>query len=227
MRLLEHVAEAPKGCLDGCASFGQIDEHVIRSVRGPYRISRIRYAVSRIWPYRMVSNMVRPYPVYGVTVSVSGPGKKPRIRRIRVVYRVHLLTAQRLHLADPTCKCRSIVPARHTQCPFGLVLTPYRSLKEGDPPVPLIRDTVIARCHRCRSYINPFVQFVDGGKRWRCTLCTMSNEVMQMFDWTRSATSWATAGHARSSTMAPSSTSCRRNTWCARRSRCSTASSST
>ena len=70
-----------------------------------------------------------------------------------------------------------------SKMPFGLVLTPYRSLKEGDPPVPLVTDTVIARCRRCRTYINPFVQFIDGGNRWRCTLCMMSNEVPQMFDW--------------------------------------------
>lgn len=70
-----------------------------------------------------------------------------------------------------------------SKIPFGLVLSPYRSIKEGDPPVPLITDTVIARCRRCRSYINPFVQFIDGGNRWRCTLCMMSNEVPQMFDW--------------------------------------------
>ena len=65
----------------------------------------------------------------------------------------------------------------------SLILTPYRSLKEGDPPVPLVTDTVIARCRRCRTYINPFVQFIDGGNRWRCTLCMMSNEVPQLFDW--------------------------------------------
>ncbi|KAG6849854.1 hypothetical protein H0H93_004348 [Arthromyces matolae] len=50
--------------------------------------------------------------------------------------------------------------------PLALVLTPYRSLKEGDEPVPLITDTVIARCRRCRSYINPYVQFIDGGNRY-------------------------------------------------------------
>lgn len=49
--------------------------------------------------------------------------------------------------------------------PLGLVLTPYRSLKEGDDPVPVVTDTVIARCRRCRTYINPYVQFIDGGNR--------------------------------------------------------------
>ena len=30
--------------------------------------------------------------------------------------------------------------------PLGLVLTPYRSIKEGDEEVPVVSDTVIARC---------------------------------------------------------------------------------
>lgn len=49
--------------------------------------------------------------------------------------------------------------------PFGLIITPYRSIGEGEPPVPLVTDTVISRCRRCRSYIHPFVQFIDGGNR--------------------------------------------------------------
>jgi protein transport protein SEC24 len=67
--------------------------------------------------------------------------------------------------------------------PLALVLTPYRTLNEGEPPVPVITDTVIARCRRCRTYINPYVQFIDGGNRWRCCMCNMSNEVPQLFDW--------------------------------------------
>lgn len=53
-----------------------------------------------------------------------------------------------------------------TKLPLALVITPYHSLKEGDPEVPLVTDTVIARCRRCRTYINPYVQFIDGGNRW-------------------------------------------------------------
>ncbi|KAJ7185633.1 protein transporter SEC24 [Mycena filopes] len=66
--------------------------------------------------------------------------------------------------------------------PLALVITPYRSLDEGDEPIPLVSD-VIARCRRCRMYINPYVQFIDGGNRWRCCMCNMSNEVPQTFDW--------------------------------------------
>lgn len=75
--------------------------------------------------------------------------------------------------ADPSYK-RSTLNAIPTtssllgksKVPLALVITPYRSLKEGDEPVPLVTDTVIARCRRCRSYINPYVQFIDGGNRY-------------------------------------------------------------
>ncbi|CAL1699436.1 unnamed protein product [Somion occarium] len=70
-----------------------------------------------------------------------------------------------------------------SKIPLGLVLTPYRSLKEGEEEVPVVTDTVIARCRRCRTYINPYVQFIDGGNRWRCCMCSLSNEVPQLFDW--------------------------------------------
>jgi protein transport protein SEC24 len=52
-----------------------------------------------------------------------------------------------------------------SKIPLGLILTPYRSVKEGEEPVPVISDTIIARCRRCRTYINPYVQFIDGGNR--------------------------------------------------------------
>jgi protein transport protein SEC24 len=52
-----------------------------------------------------------------------------------------------------------------SKIPLALVINPYRSVKEGEPEVALVTDTVIARCRRCRTYINPFVQFIDGGNR--------------------------------------------------------------
>lgn len=34
----------------------------------------------------------------------------------------------------------------------------------------------IVRCRRCRTYINAFVMFTDGGRRWRCNVCSLLNE---------------------------------------------------
>ena len=29
----------------------------------------------------------------------------------------------------------------------------------------------IVRCESCRSYINAFCEFIDGGTKWRCNIC--------------------------------------------------------
>ncbi|KAI9331099.1 Sec23/Sec24 trunk domain-containing protein [Obelidium mucronatum] len=70
-----------------------------------------------------------------------------------------------------------------TKLPFGLIVTPYRSLLPGDEPVPVINPPQIVRCRRCRTYINPWVQFVEQGTRWKCNMCFLTNEVPGFFDW--------------------------------------------
>ncbi|KAI7902295.1 uncharacterized protein BX663DRAFT_435291 [Cokeromyces recurvatus] len=91
---------------------------------------------------------------------------------------------------DPSYQCATInaIPAtesllKKSRLPFALVLAPYRSLKEGDEQVPVVKDSVIARCRRCRTYINPFVTFVEGGQRWKCNMCFLLNDVPAAFDY--------------------------------------------
>eukprot|EP01025_Chloroclados_australasicus_P004026 TRINITY_DN1096_c0_g1_i2.p1 TRINITY_DN1096_c0_g1~~TRINITY_DN1096_c0_g1_i2.p1 ORF type:complete len:1056 (+),score=152.01 TRINITY_DN1096_c0_g1_i2:251-3418(+) len=62
------------------------------------------------------------------------------------------------------------------QLPLGILVQP---LAECGVKVPVINPGMagIMRCRRCRTYINPFVQWSDGGKRWKCNVCTMLNEV--------------------------------------------------
>ncbi|CAO3679647.1 unnamed protein product [Rhizopus microsporus] len=92
--------------------------------------------------------------------------------------------------ADPSYQCSTLnaIPAtesllKKSRLPLALVLTPYRSLKEGDDSVPVVRDSVIARCRRCRTYINPFATFVEGGQRWKCNMCFLLNDVPAAFDY--------------------------------------------
>jgi hypothetical protein len=134
---------------------------------------------------------------------------------------------------------------KKSNIPLGLILTPYRSVKEGDEPVPLVTDTVIARCRRCRTYINPYVQFIDGGNRYASIVCIAL--VLTSSGWnlagdaacvlcqtrfpsfsigTRLGTSRATDGHVQNLTMALSSLSHPQNIWSALRSPLFTSSSS-
>jgi protein transport protein SEC24 len=100
------------------------------------------------------------------------------------------LTTSPFSNADPSYQRSTInaIPTTHallnkSKLPLALVIAPYRSTKDDEEQVPLVADTVIARCRRCRTYINPFVQFIDNGNRWRCCMCAMSNEIPQLFDW--------------------------------------------
>ncbi|KAF7713641.1 Protein transport protein [Penicillium ucsense] len=72
---------------------------------------------------------------------------------------------------------------KKSKLPFALVIQPYGSLHDAEDSVPVIPDQVISRCRRCRSYINPFVTFLDHGHRWRCNMCNLTNDVPQAFDW--------------------------------------------
>lgn len=72
---------------------------------------------------------------------------------------------------------------KKSKLPFALVIQPYASLHDAEDPIPVIPDQVISRCRRCRSYINPFVTFLDHGHRWRCNMCNLTNDVPQAFDW--------------------------------------------
>jgi hypothetical protein len=69
--------------------------------------------------------------------------------------------------------------------PFGLAVHPLSegegSLGPGGIPVVNFGAAGVIRCKRCRAYINPFSSFVDGGRRWRCNLCSYVNDVPQAY----------------------------------------------
>ncbi|KAG4304754.1 hypothetical protein PORY_001807 [Pneumocystis oryctolagi] len=72
---------------------------------------------------------------------------------------------------------------KKSKLPFALTIRPFIALNDEEENVPVVSDTIIARCRRCRSYINPFSMFIDGGHRWKCNLCSMSNDVPSAFIW--------------------------------------------
>ena len=61
--------------------------------------------------------------------------------------------------------------------PLGMVVQPLGDTGNGDVPVVTFGASGIVRCRRCRTYINPFAVFCDGGRRWRCNNCLLLNDV--------------------------------------------------
>jgi protein transport protein SEC24 len=61
-----------------------------------------------------------------------------------------------------------VVLLNKSKIPLAIVVVPYRSVREGEQPVPL--DSVIAKCRRCRTYIIPYFRFIDVGNL--CVTCS-------------------------------------------------------
>ena len=65
--------------------------------------------------------------------------------------------------------------------PFGVLMTPFRNQLPNEPPIPLISAPHITRCRRCRTYVNPYIMFVDQGTRWKCNMCSLTNDGILCF----------------------------------------------
>ncbi|GER24875.1 transport protein Sec24 [Striga asiatica] len=61
--------------------------------------------------------------------------------------------------------------------PLGAVVCPLAEAPVGEEvPTVNFATTGIIRCKRCRTYVNPYVTFVDGGRKWKCNICSSLND---------------------------------------------------
>jgi len=70
--------------------------------------------------------------------------------------------------------------AQRFNLPFGIAIQPmhlYPGQTQDDVPVVNFGASGVMRCRRCRTYINPFVSFLDAGRRWRCNVCGLVNDL--------------------------------------------------
>lgn len=68
--------------------------------------------------------------------------------------------------------------------PMGFVFQPLASAPAGYSEPPTVNFSTVGsiiRCRRCRTYINPFVQWEASGRRWTCNLCGFSNETLNTY----------------------------------------------
>ena len=69
--------------------------------------------------------------------------------------------------------------AASCKIPMGAVIRPLAPPSpEDDEEVSVVQPGAagIIRCKRCRTYINPFVTWLENGRRWRCNICAQLNE---------------------------------------------------
>lgn len=62
--------------------------------------------------------------------------------------------------------------------PLGAVVCPLAEAPVGEEvPVVNFASMGIIRCRRCRTYVNPYVTFTDSGRKWKCNICALLNDV--------------------------------------------------
>ncbi|GKV38680.1 hypothetical protein SLEP1_g46569 [Rubroshorea leprosula] len=62
--------------------------------------------------------------------------------------------------------------------PLGAVVCPLAEAPEGEEvPIVNFASSGIIRCRRCRTYVNPYITFTDAGRKWRCNICSLLNDV--------------------------------------------------
>ncbi|XP_003738426.1 protein transport protein Sec24C [Galendromus occidentalis] len=71
---------------------------------------------------------------------------------------------------------------KQTQVPLAVAITPFARHAKSDGVLPLsVFNEEIVRCNRCKAYMCPFMQFLDGGRRFQCVFCKATTEVPQSY----------------------------------------------
>ncbi|GFH07061.1 COP-II coat subunit [Haematococcus lacustris] len=62
--------------------------------------------------------------------------------------------------------------------PLGAIVQPMADESKGrQVPVVSLGSAGIIRCKRCRTYMNPFMTWTDGGRKYKCNVCHVHNDI--------------------------------------------------
>uniref|UniRef100_A0A7M4E8Y1 SEC24 homolog C, COPII coat complex component n=1 Tax=Crocodylus porosus TaxID=8502 RepID=A0A7M4E8Y1_CROPO len=69
--------------------------------------------------------------------------------------------------------------AKQSQVPLAAVIKPLAMLPTEETPPYLVDhgESGPIRCNRCKAYMCPFMQFIEGGRRFQCCFCSCVTEV--------------------------------------------------
>uniref|UniRef100_A0A8I4A3T0 SEC24 homolog D, COPII coat complex component n=1 Tax=Callithrix jacchus TaxID=9483 RepID=A0A8I4A3T0_CALJA len=69
--------------------------------------------------------------------------------------------------------------AKQAQIPLAAVIKPFATIPSNETPLYLVNhgESGPVRCNRCKAYMCPFMQFIEGGRRYQCGFCNCVNDV--------------------------------------------------
>ncbi|XP_034020581.1 protein transport protein Sec24D [Thalassophryne amazonica] len=73
--------------------------------------------------------------------------------------------------------------AKQCQVPLAAIIKPLACLPKNETPLYVINpgESGPIRCNRCKAYMCPYMQFIDGGRRYHCGFCSCINEVPPLY----------------------------------------------
>lgn len=69
--------------------------------------------------------------------------------------------------------------AKQCQVPLAAIIKPLATLPKNEAPLFVVNhgESGPIRCNRCKAYMCPYMQFIEGGRRFQCGFCSCVNEV--------------------------------------------------
>uniref|UniRef100_A0A0N4ZBP9 Protein transport protein Sec24C n=1 Tax=Parastrongyloides trichosuri TaxID=131310 RepID=A0A0N4ZBP9_PARTI len=70
-----------------------------------------------------------------------------------------------------------------SKLPFVVSCTPFGKTADNEyvPPIVNLGDLGPVRCQRCKAYMCPFMQFIDGGRKFKCPFCDAATPVVDEY----------------------------------------------
>lgn len=121
------------------------------------------------------SSLPRP-SAHNFSTPVSQPDVSAIFQNVRSTDMSQAQASSKYLRTTSQCAPNSPTLAKQWGLPFGAVFRPFAD-QDDEIPVVSMGSAGVVRCHKCRAYINPFVLWMDGGRRWQCNLCRYSNDV--------------------------------------------------
>ncbi|XP_062991447.1 protein transport protein Sec24D [Elgaria multicarinata webbii] len=69
--------------------------------------------------------------------------------------------------------------AKQAQIPLAAIIKPFANVLPNETPLYMVNhgETGPIRCNRCKAYMCPFMQFIEGGRKYQCGFCSCVNDV--------------------------------------------------
>ncbi|KAH3743632.1 protein transport protein Sec24A [Pelomyxa schiedti] len=127
-------------------------------------------------PASMTTSPARPPANSATNTTVMGPPGTPtgyqQLYHQNIANNLAKWNCSRRFLRTTTTAIPN-TPQLAKAVPLGCIIHPFVT----DEEVPIVNLGKMVRCRTCRTYVNPFVQWLNNGSTWKCNICDYSNQV--------------------------------------------------